>query len=114
MSKGANTVFMNTLYMDFLSENELDLFFKSLDEMWTDKLYQKLSANGLIRHVISKVWNKDQHRCTMVFEYESKSGFEACEKILGEAFKPENNPTAGKFVFKIFNNRGVVVSEFVR
>ena len=36
MNKSANTVFMNTLYMDFLSENELDLFFRSLDEIWTD------------------------------------------------------------------------------
>lgn len=114
MSNDAKTVFINTLYMDFLSENELELFFKVLDEMWTDKLYRKLSTNGLIRHVISKVWNKDQHRCTMVFEYESKISFQSCEKILAEAFTPENCPQGSKFVFKIFNNRGVVVSEFVR
>jgi hypothetical protein len=50
----------------------------------------------------------------MVFEYESKTAFQSCEKILAEAFTPENCPQASKFVFKIFNNRGVVVSEFVR
>ena len=65
MNKDVNTVFINTLYMDFLSENELDLFFKSLDEIWTDKLYQTLSANGFIRQVISKVWKKDQHAATV-------------------------------------------------
>ena len=26
----------------------------------------------LIRHVISKVWNKGQHRVTQVFEYENQ------------------------------------------
>ena len=66
------TVFLNSLYMDFSTENELDLFLKSLDEIWTDKLYSELKQNGLIRHVVSKVWNKGQHRITQVFEYESE------------------------------------------
>jgi hypothetical protein len=52
-----NTTFLNSLYMDFLTENELDLFLKSLDEIWTAELYTNLKQNGLIRHVISKVWN---------------------------------------------------------
>ena len=37
---------------NFLTENELDLFLKSLDEIWTTELYSKLKQNGLIRHVI--------------------------------------------------------------
>ena len=101
--KNKDTAFLNSLYMDFTTENELDLFLKSLDEIWTDKLYSELKQNGLIRHVISKVWNKGHHRITQVFEYES---------ILNVAFTPENCPTLAKFVFKIFNNRGIVVSEF--
>ena len=28
--------------MDFLTENELDLFLKSLNEIWTDQLYTEL------------------------------------------------------------------------
>ena len=107
-----NTTFLNSLYMDFLTENELDLFLKSLDEIWTTELYSKLKQNGLIRHVISKVWNKGQHRITQVFEYESQNSFKKCESILNEAFTPENCPVLAKFVFKIFNNRGVVISEF--
>ncbi len=62
-----NTTFLNSLYMDFLTENELELFLKSLDEIWTTELYAKLKQNRLIRHVISKVWNKGQHRITQVF-----------------------------------------------
>ena len=107
-----NTVSLNSLYMDFSTENELDLFLKSLDEIWTDKLYSELKENGLIRHVISKVWNKGQHRITQIFEYESENSFKKCERILTVAFTPKNCPTLAKFVFKIFNNRGIVVSEF--
>ena len=110
--KNKDTAFLNSLYMDFTTENELDLFLKSLDEIWTDKLYSELKQNGLIRHVISKVWNKGHHRITQVFEYDSQHSFKKCETILNYAFKPENCPTLAKFVFKIFNNRGVVVSEF--
>ena len=106
------TVFLNSLYMDFSTENELDLFLKSLDEIWTDKLYSELKQNGLIRHVISKVWNKGHHRITQVFEYDSEASFKKCESILNIAFTAENCPTLAKFVFKIFNNRGIVVSEF--
>ena len=63
------TVFLNSLYMDFSTEIELVLFFESLDEIWTDKLYSKLKQNELISHVVSKVWKKGQHRITQVFEY---------------------------------------------
>ena len=110
--KNKDTAFLNSLYMDFTTENELDLFLKSLDEIWTDKLYSELKQNGLIRHVISKVWNKGHHRITQVFEYDSETSFKKCENILNVAFTTENCPTLAKFVFKIFNNRGIVVSEF--
>ena len=105
-------LFLNSLYMDFLTENELDLFLKSLDEIWTVELYANLKQNGLIRHVISKVWNKGQHRITQVFEYKSQDSFKKCESILKDAFTPKNCPALAKFVFKIFNNRGIVVSEY--
>ena len=35
-----------------------------------------------------------------------------CERILSAAFTSENYPTLAKFVFKILNNRGIVVSEY--
>ena len=107
-----NTTFLNSLYMDVLTENELDLFLKSLDEIWTVELYANLKQNGLIRHVISKVWTKGQHRITQVFEYESQDSFKKCESILKNAFTTKNCPALAKFVFKIFNNRGIVVSEY--
>jgi hypothetical protein len=60
------------------------------------------------------VWNKDQYRISMVFEYDSREGFEACEKIIATEFGETRRKQMDKFVFKIFNNRGVVLSEFAR
>ena len=114
MSKRDETVFLNSLFMDFATEPELDLFLKSLNEIWTEELYGRLSAKGLIRHVVSKVWNKDQYRVSMVFEYESNEAFKACEEIITREFGEKRKDQMSKFVFKILNNRGVVVSEFVR
>ena len=71
-------------------------------------LFRKLKQNGLIRHVISKVWNKGQHRITQVFEYENQDSFKKCESILNDAFTPENCPVLAKFVFKIFNNSRII------
>ena len=90
--------------MDFLTENELDLFLKSLDEIWTTELYANLKQNVLIRHVILKVWNKGQHMIAQVFEYKSQVSFKKCEIILKDAFTPQNCPALSKFVFKLFNN----------
>ena len=114
MSETDKTICLNSLFMDFATEAELELFLKSIDEVWTADLYDRLSAAGLIRHVVSKVWNKDQYRISMVFEYDSREGFEACEKIIATEFGETRRKQMDKFVFKIFNNRGVVLSEFAR
>ena len=86
MTQSNDTVFLNSLFMDFMSEPELELLLKSIDEVWTEKLYERLAAAGLISHVVSKVWNKDQQRVSMVFEYDSKEGYETFEKILAKEF----------------------------
>ena len=114
MNKNNQTVFLNSLFMDFMSENELNFFLTLKDEIWTEDLYARLAKAGLIRHVTSKVWNKDQHRVSMVFEYDSKEGYEACEKILAKEFGETRRQEMSKFVFKVVNNRGVVMSEFSR
>mgnify|MGYP001026555069 FL=1 len=114
MPKNDETVFINCLQMDFPSAPELELFLKSLDEVWTETLYSNLASAGLIRHVVSKVWNKDQHRVAMVFEYESKDGYLKCQDIIAEDFGKARREELSKFVFKVQNNRGLVLSEYVR
>tara|TARA_B110000908_G_C10085341_1_gene371492 strand:+ start:218 stop:613 length:396 start_codon:yes stop_codon:yes gene_type:complete len=108
------SVFINCLQMDFPSEPELELFLKSLDEIWTDTLYSSLSSAGLIRHVVSKVWNKDQHRISMVFEYDSRDGYLKCQNIIEKNFVQNRNEALKKFVFKMQNNRGLILSEYRR
>ena len=102
MSNRDETVFLNSLFMDFASEPELELFLKSLHEIWTEDLYGRLSAAGLIRHVVTKVWNKDQYRVSMVFEYESQKGFEVCEQILAKEFGETLKEKTSKFILSTY------------
>ena len=101
--------YVNCMLIDFASENDLELYLKSRDEIMTSELYDRLAAAGLKRQVVSKVWNKDQFRLSVLFEYSSKDAFEKCRKIFGEL---ERSEFMNKFAVKFQNNRGIVVSEF--
>ena len=101
--------YVNCMLIDFASENDLELYLKSRDEIMTPELYDRLAAAGLKRQVVSKVWNKDQFRLSVVFEYSSKDAFEKCREIFSEL---ESTDFMSKFAVKFQNNRGVVISEF--
>ena len=101
--------YVNCMLIDFASENDLELYLKSREEIMTSELYDRLAAAGLKRQVVSKVWNKDQFRLSVVFEYSSKDAFEKCREIFGEL---ERSEFMNKFAVKFQNNRGIVVSEF--
>ena len=97
------------MLIDFAPENDLELYLKFRDKIITSELYDRLAAAGLKRQVVSKVWNKDQFRLSVVFEYSSKDAFEKCRTILGEL---ERSEFMKKFAVKFQNNRGVVISDF--
>ena len=101
--------YVNCMLIDFASENDLELYLKSRDEIMTSELYDRLAAAGLKRQVVSKVWNKDQFRISVIFEYSSKDAYEKCRTIFGEL---ERSEFMNKFAVKFQNNRGVVISEF--
>ena len=101
--------YVNCALIDFASENDLELYLKSRDEIMTSEIYRRLTEAGLKRQVVSKVWNKDQFRISVIFEYSSKDAFEKCRTIFGELKRSE---FMNKFAVKIQNNRGVVISEF--
>ena len=50
----------------------------------TPEVYERLKAAGLKRQVIGKVWNKEQHRLSVTFEYATKEAFKDVEKIYDE------------------------------
>ena len=56
----ANAInYVNCMLIDFASENDLELYLKSRDEITTSEIYRRLTEAGLKRQVVSKVWNKD-------------------------------------------------------
>ena len=89
--------YVNCMLIDFASENDLKLYLKSREEIMTSELYDRLAAAGLKRQVVSKVWNKDQFRISVIFEYSSKDAFEKCQTILGEL---ERSEFINKFALK--------------
>ena len=101
--------YVNCMLIDFASENDLELYLKSRDELMTSEIYRRLTEAGLKRQVVSKVWNKDQFRISVVFEYSSKDAFEKCWAIFDEL---ERSEFMNKFAVKFQNNRGVVISDF--
>ena len=59
--------YVNCMFIDFASENDLELYLKSREEIMTSELYDRLAAAGLKRQVVSKVWNKDQFRICLLY-----------------------------------------------
>ena len=106
----ANAInYVNCMLIDFASENDLELYLKSRDEIMTSEIYRRLTEAGLKRQVVSEVWNKEQFRISVVFEYSSKDAFEKCRAISDEL---ERSGFMNKFAVKFQNNRGVVISDF--
>ena len=110
MEDATSPLYVNCMLVDFTSENDLDLYLKSREELMTPDLYDRLGAAGLKRQVVAKVWNKDQYRLSVIFEYSSKDAFVRCREIFSEI---EKSDFLSRFAVKFQNNRGVVVTEFV-
>ena len=104
------TLFMNVMELDFPSKIELEHWLETFqDRIWTDDLMAELSKAGLIRVTVSQVWNKENHRLTRVFEYESEKAYRDCQKIIEEKVVPK----VGKnYNTKYRNNRGIVLYDY--
>ena len=65
------TLFMNCMEMDFATKIELEHWIATQEErVWTPEIMKELSKSGLVRRTVAQVWNKQNHRVTIVFEYE--------------------------------------------
>ena len=110
-NKMSDTVFINSMLIDFQSENDLELYISTREKAMTPEVYDRLKAAGLKRQVIGKVWNKEQHRLSVTFEYDSKDAFKEVEKIYDEIIVTSD--FFKKFPIKFQNNRAVVLLDFV-
>ena len=105
------TVFINSMLIDFQSENDLELYISNREQMMTAEVYERLEKAGLKRQVIAKVWNKDQHRLSVTFEYQTQEALKEVEKINEEVVS--SSAFMKKFTIKYQNNRAVVLVDFV-
>ena len=104
------TLFMNCMEMDFATKVELELWVETHEQrVWTPEIMKELSKAGLVRRTVAQVWNKQNHRVTVVFEYEDENAYKACQdkkkkKIMPKAME-NYNP-------KMRNNRGVIIFDY--
>ena len=74
-----------------------------------DKYLPKLKANGILRIVTTKVWNKEGvSRLGHLFEYEDDKAYQKCQPIFQEIERNEKKDQ----MIKVFGNRGVVLEEY--
>ena len=104
------TLFMNCMEMDFATKAELELWVETHEQrVWTPETMKELSKAGLVRRTVAQVWNKQNHRVTVVFEYEDENAYKACQDIISKKIMPkamENyNP-------KMRNNTGVIIFDY--
>ena len=104
------TLFMNVMELDFPSKIELEHWIETFQErIWTDDVMTELSKASLIGTTVSQVWNKENHRLTRVFEYESEKAYKDCQKIIEEkvVLKVGKN-----YNTKYRNNRAIVIYDY--
>ena len=99
---------INYTTQDFVSEKELELKLFRWNNI-KDKYLSKLKANGILRIVTTKVWNKEGvSRLGHLFEYEDDKAYQKCQPIFQEIERNEKKDQ----LIKVFGNRGVVIEEY--
>ena len=94
---------------DFLTENELELYVKMQDEIYTPAVIDEFIRSGLLRRVLTKVWNKKgASKLAILFEYNYDQSFVACQKLL----EKYHHPKFKNFINKVVGTRGIVLHEF--
>ena len=84
------TLFMNVMELDFPSKIELEHWIETFQErIWTDAVMTELSRSGLIETTVSQVSNKENHRLTRTFEYQTEKAYRDCQKIIEEKAVPK-------------------------
>ncbi len=100
---------INYTTRDFLSENELELYLSKQDEIYTPVVIEEFKKSGLLRRVVTKIWNKEGvARLGIIFEYKDEKAFLACQKLLDK----HHAPATKNFVTKVHGSRGIVLHEF--
>ena len=94
---------------EFLTENELELYVKMQDEIYTHAVIDEFIKSGLLRRALTKVWNKKgASKVAIIFEYKDDQSFVACQRLL----EKYHHPKVKNFANKVVGTRGIVLHEF--
>ena len=100
---------INYTTREFMSENELELYAKKQDEIFTPKVIEEFKKAGMLRRVLTRIWNKEGvARVGILFEYRDEKAFVACQTLLDKYHAPQ----VKTFVNKVVGSRGIVLHEF--
>ena len=100
---------INYTTREFMSENELELYVKMQDEIYTPAVIDEFIKSGLLRRALTKVWNKKgASKLAIIFEYKDDQSFVACQKLL----EKYHHPKVKNFANKVVGTRGIVLHEF--
>ena len=100
---------INYTTREFVSENELELYAARQDEIFTPEVIEEFKKAGMLRRVLTKLWNKEGvHRVGILFEYSYEKAFTACQILLEKYYIP----MVKTFITKVVGSRGIVVHEF--
>ena len=92
-----------------MSYHELGQHIVKQNEIFTPKVVQEFTKAGMLRRVLTKLWNKEGvHRVGILFEYRDEKAFADCQSLLEKHYIP----MVKTFITKVVGSRGVVVQEF--
>ena len=95
---------------DFVSEKTLELKLYTWNKT-KDRHIPNLQANGLLRMVTTKIWNKDGVcRLGHLFEYEDEKVYKKCQPIFEEIERKEKEEQLIKvFVIEVFYQKNMTL-----
>ena len=100
---------INYTTREFLTENELELYVKMQDEIYTPAVIDEFIKSGLLRRALTKVWNKKgASKVAIIFEYKDDQSFVACQRLL----EKYHHPKVKNFANKVVGTREIVLHEF--
>ena len=101
---------INYTTREFMSDNELELYAKKQDEIFTEEVTKIFIEAGMLRRVVTQIWNKKEtFRVGIIFEYKDQTAYKNCQSLLEKHYLP----FLKDYNTKVIGSRGIVVHEFV-
>lgn len=102
---------VNFTELRFTNEAAMNRYLDGIESIWNEDVMKQLSALGLERKSITRIWNhKDQYKLGILWEYSTPQAFKECQKVIAAQILPH----AHKFEMVARSLRGVPVVDWRR